>query len=146
LSYICRNPKKRIDSFSIVYYNQIRKGEDEIMLDRRKGPDALVKWVKWSGIISWLLILLILFITSVAKPDFESYMDKSFHIKLQDNWNTDMMHYVLLLLIFLFFFCLISININMMRCRRKSDKFNKTLIFNAAAAFIGILLYLFFFT
>ncbi|HOE57504.1 MAG TPA: hypothetical protein PLI20_07940, partial [Bacillota bacterium] len=83
---------------------------------------------------------------SVAKPDFESYMDKSFHIKLQDNWNTDMMHYVLLLLIFLFFFCLISININMMRCRRKSDKFNKTLIFNAAAAFIGILLYLFFFT
>ena len=115
------------------------------MLDRRKGPDALVKWVKWSGIISWLLILLILFITLIAKPGFESYMDKSFHIKLQSDWNTDMMQYVLLLLVLLFVFCMISIGINVMRCRRRSDRFNKTLILNAAAAFIGILLYLLFF-
>ena len=49
------------------------------MLDRRKGPDLLTKWVKWSGIISWLIIIVILFLTLVAKPDFESYMDKSLH-------------------------------------------------------------------
>ncbi len=115
------------------------------MLDRRKGPDALVKWVKWSGIMSWLLILVIFFITVVAKPGFESYMDKSFHIKLQSTWDTDMMHYVLLLLIFLFFFCIISIGINMVRCRRKNDRFNKTLILNAAVSFVGVLMYLFFF-
>lgn len=115
------------------------------MLDRRKGPDALVKWVKWSGVISWILILIILFITSIAKPGFESYMDKSFHVRLQNNWDTNLMQYVLILLILLFFFCIISIAINAMRCRRKSDRFNKALIINAAAAFIGILLYLFFF-
>ncbi len=114
------------------------------MLDRRKGPDTLVKWVKWSGIISWLLVSLILFITLVAKPGFESYMDTSFHIKLQDAWDTDMMQYVLLLLVLLFFFCMISIAVNLTRCRRKSDRFNKTLILNAAAALVGILLYLVF--
>lgn len=114
------------------------------MLDRRKGPDTLVKWVKWSGIISWILVSLILFITLIAKPGFESYMDKSFHIRLQDSWDTDMMQYVLLLLVLLFFFCMISISVNLMRCRRKSDRFNKTLIFNAAAALVGILLYLLF--
>ena len=115
------------------------------MLDRRKGPDTLVKWVKWSGIISWLLVSLILFITLIAKPGFESYMDESFHIRLQSTWDLDMMQYVLLLLVLLFFFCMISIAINVMRCRRKRDRFNKTLILNAAAAFIGILLYILFF-
>jgi len=115
------------------------------MLDRRKGPDTLVKWVKWSGIISWILVSLILFITLIAKPGFESYMDRSFHIRLQSTWNIDLMQYVLLLLVLLFLFCIISIAINLMRCRRKSDRFNKTLIINAAASLIGILLYLVFF-
>lgn len=112
------------------------------MLDRRRGPDTLVKWVKWSGIISWILVSITLFITLVAKPDFESYMDESFHIKLQNSWDTNIMQYVLLLLVVLFSFCMISIAINLTRCRRKSDRFNKTLIINAAAALIGILLYL----
>lgn len=115
------------------------------MLDRRRGPDKLVKWVKWSGIISWILVSAALFITLVAKPGFESYMDKSFHIRLGSTWDTNLMQYVLLLLVILFFFCMISIAINLTRCRRKSDRFNKTLILNAAAAFIGILLYLIFF-
>ncbi|MDD3706444.1 MAG: hypothetical protein PHC45_10355 [Clostridiaceae bacterium] len=115
------------------------------MLDRRRGPDKLVKWVKWSGIISWFLVSITLFITLIAKPDFESYMDKSFHVKLQSTWDTIMMQYVLVLLVLLFFFCMISIAVNLSRCRRKSDRFNKTLILNAAASFVGIILYLLFF-
>lgn len=114
------------------------------MLDRRRGPDTLVKWVKWSGIVSWILVSVILFVTLVAKPDFESYVDKSFHIKLQTNWDTNMMQYVFILMVLLFFFCMISIGVNIMRCRRKSDKFNKTLILNAIAAFIGIVLFFLF--
>ncbi|KUO73638.1 MAG: hypothetical protein APF77_24535 [Clostridia bacterium BRH_c25] len=113
------------------------------MLDRRKGPDTLVKWVRWSGIISWILVSAALFIALVAKPGFESYMDKSLYIKLNNTWDTDMLLYAFLLLVVLFFFCMISMGINLMRCRRKSDRFNKTLIVNAAAALIGIILYLF---
>lgn len=112
------------------------------MQDRRKGPDALVRWVKYSGIVSWILISIVLFITLVAKPDFESYVDKSFHIRLQNSWDIDIMQYAFMLLVLLFFFCMISIVVNLMRCRRKRDKFNKTLILNAVAAFIGIILYL----
>lgn len=115
------------------------------MVERRKGPDPLVKWVRWSGIISWILISIALFMTLIAKPGFESYMDKSFHIRLQKNWDTDLMQYVLVLLLFLFFFCMISISINLVGCRRKSDRFNKVLILNAAASFVGIILYLIFF-
>ena len=114
------------------------------MLDRRRGPDTLVRWVKWSGIISWILVSLVLFTTLFAKPRFESYMDESLHIKLQDAWDKDLMQYVLLLLVLLFSFCMISIAVNLTRCRRRSDRFNKTLILNAAAAFIGILLYMIF--
>jgi hypothetical protein len=115
------------------------------MLERRKGPDTLVRWVKWSGIISWILVSITLFITLIAKPGFESYMDKSLHVRLQNSWDTDLMQYVLVLLVLLFFFCMISIAINIMRCRRKSDRFNKTLILNSSAAFIGIILYIMFF-
>jgi hypothetical protein len=52
------------------------------------------------------------------------------------------MQYVLVLLVLLFFFCMVSIAINLSRCRRKSDRFNKTLMLNAAAAFIGVVIYL----
>lgn len=115
------------------------------MQDRRRGPDALVKWVKYSGIISWLLISIVLFTTFIAKPDFESYMDDSFHIRLQEDWNINMMHYVFVLLVLLFFFCMISIIINLFRYRRKSDRFNITLILNSAASLIGIILCLIYF-
>lgn len=115
------------------------------MQDRRRGPDALTKWVRYSGIISWILIAAALFITLIAKPDFESYMDDSFHIKLQNDWNESLMRYTFVLLVLLFFFCMVSILINLMRSRRKSDRFNKTLILNAAASLTGIILYLLFF-
>ncbi|HYE84636.1 MAG TPA: hypothetical protein VEG39_21045 [Clostridia bacterium] len=114
------------------------------MLDRRKGPDTLVKWVKWSGFVSWILVTITLFLVLVGKPRFESYMDKAFQIKLQDNWNTGMLQFAFLMLVLLFFFCLVSISINLMRFKRKSDRFNKTLIVNAVAAFIGIMLYIIF--
>ena len=112
------------------------------MQDRRRGPDALVKWVKYSGIISWALIAVVLFVIFIAKPNYESYTNDSFHIRLQNAWDANMMQFAFLLLVMLFFFCMISIVINLMRYRRKSDRFNKTLILNAAAAFIGIILYL----
>ena len=112
------------------------------MQDRRKGPDSLVKWVKYSGIVSWVLIAIILFITLVAKPNYESFMNNSFHIRLNDVWDIQILQYVFLLLVLLFFFCMISIVINLMRYRRKSDRFNKTLILNAVASFIGIILYI----
>ncbi|HWR62215.1 MAG TPA: hypothetical protein VN580_11420 [Clostridia bacterium] len=115
------------------------------MQDRRRGPDALTKWVSYAGIISWILIAAALFITFIAKPGFESYMDDSFHIKLQEDWNEILMHYAFVLLVLLFFFCMVSILINLMRYRRKSDRLNKTLILNAAASLTGIILYLLFF-
>jgi len=130
----------------MLYYNLIIETvRGEHMQDRRKGPDALTKWVKYSGIISWILIAATLFITLIAKPGFESYMDESFHIKLQKDWNASLMRYAFVLLILLFFFCMVSIIINLMRSRRKSDRFNKTLILNAASSLAGIILYLLFF-
>lgn len=115
------------------------------MQDRRRGPDTLTKWVKYSGIISWILIAAALFITLTAKPGFVSYMDESFHVKLLSVWNTNLMQYAFILLVLLFFFCMISIIINLMRYKRKNDRFNKTLILNAAASLIGIVLYLIYF-
>ena len=42
------------------------------LCDRRKGPDILVKWVKWSESYPDL-VSAILFITLIAKPGFESW-------------------------------------------------------------------------
>lgn len=115
------------------------------MQDRRKGPDTLTKWVRYSGIISWILIAAAFFITLTAKPGFISYMDESFHVKLQSDWDVNLMQYAYILLVLLFFFCMVSIIINLLRYKRKSDRFNKTLILNAAASLIGIILYLIYF-
>lgn len=113
--------------------------------DRRRKPDILVKWVNWSVGIGWCLIIAILGITTYAKPEDTNMFYQMFNVKLRTTWNYSLINTAFYLLIFLFIFSLVSILFNAMRQRRKSDKFNKSLIFHAIASLVGIFIFLIYF-
>ena len=110
------------------------------MKDRRRGPDALVKWVNAAGILIWALVLVILGFAQEAKPQVETVIDKAFNTKLRNTWNYSLINDALYLLIFQLILCVVTIFINSKRHRRKTDKYNPSVIILGIVSIIGIVL------
>jgi hypothetical protein len=105
----------------------------------------LVKWVKWTGIVSWIVLFSIMLITDMAKPPIETFFDRMFNVKLRTYWDTGLIRLALVFMVVLFLLSVAGIIANSMRHRRKTDRYNKSVIFSATASFIGILFYIFYF-
>lgn len=110
--------------------------------DRRRGPDLLVKWVHWSGIISWSLIIIILGLAISAKPQIVTLFDRFFNIDVDQTWDLQLLQIAFAILVILFIFCIISLFFNSLRSRRQTDRLNKTIIFHSIASLIGIIIFL----
>lgn len=119
--------------------------EERVFLDRRKGPDFLVKWVKWAGTILWVIAIAIIMLADKARPPVENFFDRHFDIQLRKSWDTDAMLYAFYLLIILFITCLVTIFINSRRHRRKTDKYNPSIIILTLLSLAGIIFYLLYF-
>ncbi|MFZ5354096.1 MAG: hypothetical protein ACOZCL_15435 [Bacillota bacterium] len=112
--------------------------------DRRRRPDVLAKWVRVSGGISWFLVILALVTAIFAKPRMDTIFDQHNNIRVPHNWDTQVLQTAFIILIALFIFCVISLIFNSMRMKRKTDRFNRSIIFNAVASLFGILMFLIF--
>jgi formate hydrogenlyase subunit 3/multisubunit Na+/H+ antiporter MnhD subunit len=113
-----------------------------VFVERRRGPDKLTKWIKWTSIIGWLLIICVIFIISEAKPRVENFFDKLFHVHLRKTWDEDLLRYSFFLMVILFFLCAFAFIFNLMRHKRKTDRFNKSIIILGIVSFVGSLIYL----
>lgn len=115
---------------------------ERVFVDRRKGPDFWVKWVRRVGIIVWIIVIAIIFIIDKAKPPLESFLDRMFNIQLRKTWDDSLMFYAFCLLLFLFLLCAFTMVINIYRHRRKTDRFNPTVIFFGITSMIGIIIFM----
>lgn len=111
--------------------------------ERRRGPDIFVKLVHWIGIIAWIFATIILVIIEAAKPEFETFFDRMLNLHLRTTWDLDVAQYAFLFMLLLFYVCVIAILINSRRMKRKTDRFNKSIIALAILSLIGIVVYIF---
>lgn len=111
--------------------------------ERRKGPDFWVKWIKWAGYFSWVIAFAIIILTDRAKPPVETFFDRYFHIQLKRTWDIYLMRYAFLLLLVLFFICVFTIIVNFRRHRRKTDRYNPSIIILSVLSLLGIIIYLY---
>jgi hypothetical protein len=107
-------------------------------VNRRHGPDTMVKVISIFSGISWLLVVIVFGIITYGKPRLGMMF---FHEGVTESWNKTILGYASLLLFFVFIVCFIGIFINMSRHKRKSDRFNKSLIVFGIASLLGILYY-----
>jgi hypothetical protein len=110
--------------------------------ERRKGPDLLIKWVKWTAVIGWLFIIMIVFVVVEAKPPFETLFDRKLKIKLRDTWDMDLLRYSLYMMILLLVLCIIAFVNNLLRHKRKTDRFSVSVFLLGIASIVGIIIYL----
>ncbi len=111
--------------------------------ERRKGPDAVVKAVWWTAGISWLLFIAAIIFTETARPETETFFDRQFDISLRDYWNENALLYMFVILVLNFAVCSIGFIFNMTRHKRKTDRFNKSILILGTFTLAGILWYLF---
>lgn len=111
--------------------------------ERRKGPDFWTKFINWIGYLAWFIEIAIIMLADRAKPPVETFFDRYFSIKLRSGWDTDVMTSAFYLMIVLFIICIITLYINSKRHRRKTDRYNHSVIILSILSFAGIIVCLF---
>jgi hypothetical protein len=96
--------------------------------DRRRGPDAVIRWINYTAVTSWIILIVIFFLVSLSKPGMV-FNPKS-GLNVGGSWDIKLLRYALYMVFPLFILSIIGIVSNAIRLKRKSDKVNKILIIN----------------
>ncbi len=121
----------------------MKDGNQAIKQDRRKGPDLLIKILKWLGIFGWFVMIVALYILDMAKPEEENMFTKTADISVRKTWDPKLIHYLFCLMIFGLCISAVGIVINSRRHHRKDDRFKYILITLGAISTFGIIKYIF---
>jgi hypothetical protein len=110
------------------------------ILNRRRGPDVMVKAIQFFSILSWLFIFVILIFFSLAKPRFQGF-GKGMSAVQAGSWDTFFLDSILYVLIFQFLICFFGLLFNANRVKRKTDQYSKSLVFFSVMSLIGAVLF-----
>ena len=108
--------------------------------ERRRGPDTVTRWINYTTITSWIVLIVIFLMVSLSKPGMV-YNPKS-GLNVGGTWDMKLLRYSLYMLFPLFILSIIGLISNASRHKRKSDRFNKTLIINLILS-LGCIIYFF---
>ncbi len=90
-------------------------------MDRRKTNDFWAKLLFFLNIGAWLLLLLILLVFNRAQPEFETFFDRFYHLKLRTDWDYQYLYYLVHIVSFGIIFCVSGLVLSIFRGRRKTD-------------------------
>lgn len=108
--------------------------------NKRRGPDIWVKLIRWFGVSAWVLMVVVVILMDKARPQLATFFDRILNLDLRTTWDLKLLRSALLLMIVLFYLCVIGLVINAKRHRRKSDRYNRSLIGIGILAALGIVL------
>lgn len=108
---------------------------------RRKGPDLWSRSLRYLALTGWLLLVSAFFILDYAKPKVETFFERVYDIRLQQQWDMDLARYILWLMILGLFLSIVGLIINAKRNRRRTDQWRLSLIFLGIISLAGMFLY-----
>ncbi len=107
------------------------------MLNRRRGPDFVIKVINGIAGTAWVFIFMIFVFISLAKPKLQGFKKGMGAIK--GAWDTGWLDVVFFLLIFLVVLSVLGIVFNFTRMKRKTDRVKATLVLSGILAVIGLM-------
>ncbi len=111
--------------------------------EKRKRPDILMRLLTWLAVIGWFLMYVVLMLVHKAKPKVESSFDRVDGMESPLSvWNPDLIRYIFYMMIAGLIISIIGIILNVMRHRRKKDKYRISLISLGVISLLGIIFYL----
>ena len=113
-------------------------------LQRRRGPDFLIRLMEALGVFGWLLMFVALLVVGKAKPQVETFFDRHYHIALRTAWDESLIDYLCYVMLFGLCLSVSGLIINRKRHRRKGDEYRISLILVGIISLAGIAACLFF--
>ncbi len=114
----------------------------DLKQDRRRGPDILIKVLRWLGIFGWFVMIVALYIIDMAKPEEENMFTKKLNASVRTTWDPALIRYLFWVLIFGLIISVIGLVINSRRHHRKDDRFKYILFVLGAISCFGVVKYL----
>jgi len=91
------------------------------VMERRACFDIWAKIMAGLNLLSWGVILLVLIITERAKPQFESFFDRCYKLKIRTSWDPEFVDYLLWLVIAGIIASTLGLILRGWRSRRRDD-------------------------
>ena len=109
--------------------------------ERRKGPDFWIRFLKTLAVFSWIFMLIVLIILEKAKPQFETFFDRFYHLKLRTTWDYALAEHIYHIMFAGVLISAVGLAISFKRYRRKEDMYPVSLMLIGLFSLVGILLY-----
>ena len=110
--------------------------------DRRKKADWVVKLATILSLVSWVVAFLVWVVLDRASPEKEQLFSRYFDIAVRDYWNTSLLPVAFALLVTSLCICIFAFFLNMLRMKRKTDKYKKSIIIIGVITIVGIVLFI----
>jgi hypothetical protein len=109
-------------------------------VERRKGPDLLVRSLTWANAVALLALIAAFFLTAMAKPEIETFFDRFYNVNLyrRPGWDMELMRYMIALFILSALTGVAGLIVNSRRRRRKQDYIRATLVVCLLASLVGV--------
>lgn len=115
---------------------------NKVNYKRRRGPDLKVKIFRYLSAGCWVLILTILLALESARPQFESFFDRFYNIRLRTWWDIEVLYYLLYISISGVIISIAGAFIMLDRSRRKTDRFPLQLAVTMVVSLLGIIYFI----
>lgn len=116
--------------------------EGRTFVERRKKRDWVSRAVPIISGVGWAAAFFTLMFLEKATPQQADLFTRLFNIPLQSAWNTQMLAISLATLILVFLVCAAGFVFNILRHRRKEDKYNKSIIILGCISLVSIVVFL----
>ncbi|MBF0517587.1 MAG: hypothetical protein HQK97_10830 [Nitrospirae bacterium] len=107
--------------------------------DRRKGPDVVVKSIRWAIAVCWLMLFVVWAYVYYARPEHATIFDPhSIYNRARSYWDVSMLKNAFIAINVLLLISLIGLAVSTVRRNRKTDKAPLTLIIMVIMSLIGM--------
>ena len=109
--------------------------------DRRRQADWVVKAAAILSVLSWIVAFSVTLLLDIAAPERGNMFSSLLGGTVQDGWNTTLLPIAFISLVMSLVCCIAAFIFNMMRMRRKSDKYRKSVIIMGFISMAGIIFF-----
>ena len=109
--------------------------------ERRKKRDWVTSSSTILSLLSWVLALVVWVVLDQASPEKENMFTRFFSVSVRGYWNQELLPLAFRLLAASLCICIIAFIFNMKRKRRKTDKYNKSIIVISIITVISLVLF-----
>ena len=111
--------------------------------NRRKKADWVTKMATILSFVSWVVAFVVLIVLDRAQPEKHHLFTRFYNTEVREYWESPLLSVALMLLIAALAICIFAFIFNMLRMKRKTDKYKKSIIIIGGVTVIGIAFFLF---